>query len=158
MLFQYPRANCTWEAPPGGQPPGTLSVRLRNFYCGCSCCTRAGVCSGGTIILFCGAITFPSSAEPAPSSTEPLPSVPQSLPSTAAEPVPSSAEPLPSSAQAFPPSPDPWSSSTNYTTAQTNGIPPPTATGPYGGSNTNAFPPAKPFPQVNRVAFTTSCG
>ena len=58
MLFQYPRANRTWEAPPGGQPPGALSVRLRNFYCGCSFCTRAGVCSGGTIILFSGAVTF----------------------------------------------------------------------------------------------------
>ena len=57
MLFQYPTANRYWEARPGGQPPGTLRLRLRNFYCGCACCTRAGVCSGGTIILFSGAVT-----------------------------------------------------------------------------------------------------
>jgi hypothetical protein len=90
---------------------------------------------------------LPSLAEPpaasaeAPTSvsTEPLPALPQSLPYTAAEPVPSAAEPLPSSEQAFPSSPEPLSPSTNYTTAQTNGIPPPTATGPYGGSK-NVFP------------------
>src|SRR5207247_1278396 len=81
-----------------------------------------------------------TSAEAPPSaSTEPLPALPQSLPSAAAEPVPSAAEPLPSSEQAFPSSPQPLSPSTNYTTAQTNGIPPPTATGPYGGSK-NVFP------------------
>ncbi len=81
-----------------------------------------------------------ASAEAPPSaSTDPFPALPQSLPSTASEPVPSSAEPLPSSDQAFPSSPQPLSPSTNYTTAQTNVIPPPTAAGPYGGSK-NVFP------------------
>src|SRR5438034_10505963 len=81
-----------------------------------------------------------ASAEAPPSaSTEPLPALPQSLPSTPAEPVPSAAEPLPSSEQAFPSSPEPLSPSTNYTTAQTTVIPPPVATGPYGGSK-NVFP------------------
>src|SRR5947209_12877589 len=77
----------------------------------------------------------PASAESLPStSAEPLPALPQSLPSTPAE-------PLPSSEQAFPSSPEPLSSSTNYTTAQTNVIAPPTATGPYGGfDNKNVFP------------------
>ena len=79
-----------------------------------------------------------STEAPRSASTEALPALPQSLPSTSAEPLPSSTEPLPSSAQAFPSSPNSWSSSTNYTEAQINGIPPPTATGPYGGSE-NAF-------------------
>src|SRR5207247_4329411 len=84
----------------------------------------------------------PASAESLPStSAEPLPALPQSLPSTPAEPLPSSAASLPSAEQAFPSSPEPWSSSTNYTAAQTNAIPPPTAGGPYGGVDTkNVFP------------------
>jgi hypothetical protein len=81
-----------------------------------------------------------ASAEAPPSaSTDPFPALPQSVPSTASEPLPSSAEPLPSSEQAFPSSPEPLSSSTNYTTAHTNVIPPPSAAGPYGGSK-NVFP------------------
>ena len=69
----------------------------------------------------------PSSVESLPStSAEPLPASSQSLPSIAPE-------PLPSLEEAFPSSGDPWSSSTNYTTAQTNAMPPPTAAGPYGG-------------------------
>ena len=90
--------------------------------------------------------TLPSSepapstqAAPLPSASEPLPSAPEPLPSTPAEPLPSSSEPLPSSEQAFPSSPDPWSSSTNYTTAQTSVVSPPVAAGPYGGSY-NVFP------------------
>ena len=84
----------------------------------------------------------PASAESLPStSAEPLPALPQSLPSTPAEPLPSSAASLSSAEQAFPSSPEPWSSSTNYTAAQTNAIPPPTAGGPYGGVDTkNVFP------------------
>jgi hypothetical protein len=83
-----------------------------------------------------------SSAESPPStSAEPLPSLPESLPSTAAEPLPSSTASLPSSQEAFPSSPDPWSSSTDYTTAQTNVVPQTTAGGPYGGfSSKNVFP------------------
>jgi hypothetical protein len=63
-----------------------------------------------------------------PHATEPLPSTP-------AEPLPSSS-PLPSAEEAFPSSPDPWSSSTKYTTAQTNVISSPAAGGPYGGFST----------------------
>src|SRR6266542_3597847 len=67
-----------------------------------------------------------SSAESLPStSAEPLPASSQSLPSIAPEPLPSSAPSLPSSEEAF-------SSSKNYTAAQTNAIPPPRAAGPYG--------------------------
>ena len=92
--------------------------------------------------------TLPSS-EPAPSTQgaplpslpEPLPSAPESLPSTPAEPLPSSSAPLPSSEQAFPSSPNPWSPSRNYTTAETAVVPPPVATGPYGGGGAyNVFP------------------
>ena len=92
--------------------------------------------------------TLPSSepapstqAAPLPSSPEPLPSAPESLPSTPAEPLPSSSAPLPSSEQAFPSSPNPWSPSRNYTTAETTVVPPPVATGPYGGGGAyNVFP------------------
>src|SRR5262245_5279846 len=64
--------------------------------------------------------TLPST-EPVPSTqAAPLPSVPEPLPSTPAELLPSSTAPLPSSEEAFPASADPWSSSTNYTTAQTS--------------------------------------
>ena len=82
-----------------------------------------------------------SSAESLPStSAEPLPASSQSLPSIAPEPLPSSAPSLPSSEEAFPSSNDPWSSSTNYTAAQTNAIPPPRAAGPYGSvDNKNVF-------------------
>src|SRR5262245_7895262 len=77
--------------------------------------------------------TLPSS-EPAPSTqAAPLPSAPEPLPSTPAEPLPSSSAPLPSSEEAFPSSSDPWSSSGNYSTAQTNVIASPDAGGPYGG-------------------------
>ena len=83
-----------------------------------------------------------SSAEAPPStSAEPLPPLPQSLPSAPLEPLPSSAESLPSPEQAFPSSPEPLSSSTNYTTAQTNVIAPPVAAGPPGAFNgKNVFP------------------
>jgi hypothetical protein len=90
--------------------------------------------------------TLPSSepapstqAAPLPSSSEPLPSAPEPLPSTPAETLPSSSAPLPSSEQAFPSLPQPLSLSTNYTTAQTEVVPPPVATGPYGNSY-NVFP------------------
>ena len=86
--------------------------------------------------------TLPSS-EPAPSTQVPasLPSVPESLPpaagrSTTAEALPSSSEPLPSSEEAFPTSSDPWSSSANFTTAQTSVIGSPAVGGPYGGFST----------------------
>src|SRR6266511_168944 len=75
-----------------------------------------------------------------PSAPEPLPSAPESLPSTPAEPLPSSSSPLPSSEQAFPSSPGALSLSTNYTTAATTVVPPPVATGPYGGGSYNVFP------------------
>ncbi|MFL6501156.1 MAG: hypothetical protein ACJ8LL_10660 [Candidatus Udaeobacter sp.] len=81
----------------------------------------------------------PTQAAPLPPTTETVTSAPEPLPSTPAESLPSSSEPLPSSEQAFPSSPDPWSSSTKYSTAQTTAVPPPVATGPYGGSY-NAFP------------------
>ncbi|HEX4697417.1 MAG TPA: outer membrane beta-barrel protein [Candidatus Udaeobacter sp.] len=100
---------------------------------------------------------LPSLAEPpaasagaSPSvSTESSPALPQSLPSTPAEPAPSARqpaayapEPLPSSEQAFPSSPEPLSRSTNYISAQTTVIPPPVASGPYGGTY-NVFPGAE---------------
>src|SRR5881396_3002063 len=82
-----------------------------------------------------------SSAEAQPStSAEPLPTLAQSSPSAPAEPLPSSAESLPSSEQAFPSTPEPLSSSTNYTTAQTNVVPAPVAAGPYGQVGKNVFP------------------
>jgi len=94
--------------------------------------------------------TLPSSepapstqAAPLPSVPEPLPSAPESLPSTPAEPLPSSSAPLPSSEEAFPSSPNPWSPSRNYTTAETTVVPPPVATGPYGGGAYNVFPGAE---------------
>jgi len=80
--------------------------------------------------------TLPS-MEPAPSTqAAPLPSVAEPLPSTLAEPLPSSNAPLPSSEEAFPPTADPWSSSANYTTAQTSVMSTPAAGGPYGGFST----------------------
>jgi len=84
----------------------------------------------------------PASAESLPAtSTEPLPALPQSLPSAPVEPLPSSAASLPSSEEAFPSTPEPLSSSTNYTTAQTNVVPAPAPAGPYGALNTkNVFP------------------
>jgi len=83
-----------------------------------------------------------ASAEALPSTAaEPLPALPQSLRSTPTEPLPSSEAPLPSTEEAFPPSTDPWSSSANYTTAQTNAIAPPGAAGPYAvSSGNNVFP------------------
>src|SRR5262245_60222092 len=72
-----------------------------------------------------------SSAESAP-----VPSAPEPLPSTPVEPLPSSSAALQSSEEAFPSSADPWSSSRNYTTAQTSVISEPVAGGPYGGFST----------------------
>jgi len=90
--------------------------------------------------------TLPSSepvpstqAAPLPPAPEPVTSAPEPLPPTATETLPSSSEPLPSSEQAFPSSPNPWSPTTNYSSAQTTAVPPPVATGPYGGSY-NVFP------------------
>jgi hypothetical protein len=80
--------------------------------------------------------TLPSTEPTSSSQAEPMPPAPEPLPSTAAEPVPSSSSPLPSSDEAFPSSSDPWSSSVNYTTAQTSAISSPVAGGPYGGFNT----------------------
>ena len=79
--------------------------------------------------------TLPSS-ESAPATEAAPPSVPEPLPSTPAEPLPSSLAPPPSSEEAFPSSSDPWSSSENYTTAQTSVIGPPNSGGPYGGIST----------------------
>ena len=80
--------------------------------------------------------TLPSSESAPSTQSAPLPSASEPLPSTSAEPLPSSSAPLPSSEEAFPPSSDPWSSSTNYTTAQTSAIGSPAAGGPYGGFST----------------------
>src|SRR5262245_33548840 len=79
--------------------------------------------------------TLPSS-EPAPATEAAPPSVPEPLPSTPAEPLPSSSAPLPSSEEVFPSASDPWSSSENYTTAQTSVIGTPNSGGPYGGFST----------------------
>ena len=80
--------------------------------------------------------TLPS-AEPAPSTqAAQTASVPEPLPSTPAEPAPSSSAPLPSSEEAFPSSTDPWSSSGDYTTAQTSVIGSPNVGAPYGGFST----------------------
>ena len=94
--------------------------------------------------------TLPSSepspstqAAPLPPAPEPVTSAPEPLPPTATETLPSSSEPLPSSEQAFPSSSNPWSPSTNYTIAQTTAVPPPVATGPYGGGAYNVFPGAE---------------
>jgi hypothetical protein len=80
--------------------------------------------------------TLPSS-EAAPSvQSEPLPSAQERSPYTPAEPLPSSSSSLPSAEEAFPSSPDPWSSSANYTTAQTSVIGSPAVGAPYGGFST----------------------
>jgi hypothetical protein len=89
-------------------------------------------------------VALPPWSEPTLPTTEPTSSeqveavrpVPEPLPSTPVEPLPSSSASLPSSEEAFPLSPDPWSSSTNYTAAQTSVISPPEAGGPYGGFST----------------------
>jgi hypothetical protein len=73
--------------------------------------------------------TLPTQAAPLSSASEPLPPNP-------AEPLPSSTAPLASSDETFPSSPDPWASSTDYTTAQTNMMSAPAAGGPYGGFST----------------------
>ena len=80
--------------------------------------------------------SLPSTEPMSSTQAAPLPSAPEPLPSTPAEPLPSSTEPLPSSEEAFPSSADPWSSSMNYTTAQTSAVPAPAAGGPYGGFST----------------------
>jgi hypothetical protein len=80
--------------------------------------------------------TLPST-EPAPAiEAAPLPSTAEALPSTPADPLPSSSAPLPSSEEAFPSSADPWSSSGNFTSAQTSVIGSPNAGAPYGGFST----------------------
>jgi hypothetical protein len=79
-------------------------------------------------------------AAPLPAAPEPATSAPEPLPPTTTETLPSSSESVPSSEQAFPSSRDPWSPSTNYSSAQTTVVPPPVATGPYGGGSYNAFP------------------
>jgi hypothetical protein len=82
-----------------------------------------------------------SASEPLPSAPESLPAAPESLSSAPAESLPSSSESLPSSEQAFPSLPGPLSLSTNFTTASTTAVPPPVATGPYGGGGSyNVFP------------------
>jgi Putative beta-barrel porin 2 len=105
---------------------------------------------------------LPSLAEPPPSSAEALPSTAgdapaassQSLPSIAPEPLPSLGAAMPSSEEAFPSSPDPWSSSTNYTAAQTNAIPPPRAAGPYGALDTkNVFAGEAPSGESGRFHY-----
>ena len=89
-------------------------------------------------------VALPPWSEPSLPSTEPasstqaapLSSAPEPLPSTAAEPLSSSTAPLPSSEETFPSSANPWSSSTNYTTAQRSVVPAQAAGGPYGGFST----------------------
>src|SRR5512132_2158859 len=86
----------------------------------------------------------PPWSEPTLPSSEPAPSTQAApLPSTPAEPLPSSPAPLTSSEQAFPSSPEPLSPSPNYSTAHTRVLPPPVATGPYGGGSYKAFPPGE---------------
>jgi hypothetical protein len=100
------------------------------------------------------AAPLPSAPESLPStSAEPLPSSSAPLPSTPAEPLPSSSAPLPSSEEAFPPSSDPWSSSTNYTTAQTSVIGSPAAGGPYGGFSTKNIAVGEPSSQPRRFYY-----
>ena len=100
------------------------------------------------------AAPLPSALESLPStSAEPLPSSSAPLPSTPAEPLPSSSAPLPSSEEAFPPSSDPWSSSTNYTTAQTSVIGSPAAGGPYGGFSTKNIALGEPASQPRRFYY-----
>ena len=84
--------------------------------------------------------TLPSSEPATLTQAAPMTSASEPLPSTPAEPLPSSFESLPSSEQAFPSSPGPLSLSTNYNMAATTVVPPPVATGPYGGGSYNVFP------------------
>jgi hypothetical protein len=89
------------------------------------------------------AVPLPSAPEPVSSAPASIPSAPEPLPPAPAESLPSSSEPLPSSEQAFPSLHGPLSISTpNYTTAYSEVVPAPVATGPYGGSY-NAFPPGE---------------
>jgi len=85
-----------------------------------------------------GPESLPSAPESIPSAPEPLPSAPEPLGSTSAQP----SESLPSSEQAFPSSHGLLSISTpNYTTAYTEVVPAPVATGPYGrGGSYDVFP------------------
>ncbi|MGE5208486.1 MAG: outer membrane beta-barrel protein [Alphaproteobacteria bacterium] len=80
--------------------------------------------------------TLPSAEPTSSAAVEPAPPAPEALPSIPEEPLPSSSEAVPSSEEAFPTTPDPWSSSTNFTTAQTSVVGAPAAGGPYGGFNT----------------------
>ncbi len=80
--------------------------------------------------------TLPSTEPTSSAQVEPPPTAPEALPSVPEEPLPSSSASLPSSEEAFPSTPDPWSSSTNYSTAQTSVISSPEAGGPYGGFST----------------------
>jgi hypothetical protein len=97
--------------------------------------------------------TLPSS-EPAPSTqAAPLPAASEQLPSTPAEPLPSSSAQLSTSEEAFPSSSDPWSSSGNYTTAQTSVIGSPAAGGPYGGFSTKNIAVGEPSSQPRRFYY-----
>src|SRR5262245_18500884 len=97
--------------------------------------------------------TLPSS-EPAPSmEAAPMPSVAEPLPATQAEPLPSSSAPLPSAEEAFPSSSDPWSSSGNYTAAQTSVIGTPASGGPYGGFSTKDIAVGEPSSQPRRFYY-----
>jgi hypothetical protein len=80
--------------------------------------------------------TLPSSEPAPPMEAASLPSAAEPMLSTPAESSPSSSAPLPSSEEAFPSTPDPWSSSGNFTSAQTSVIGAPNSGGPYGGFNT----------------------
>lgn len=80
--------------------------------------------------------TLPSTEPPPSAQAAPQPSASEPLPSTPTEPLPASVATLPSSEEVFPSSGDPWSSSTNYTTAQTSVVPAPAAGGPYDGFST----------------------
>src|SRR6266403_3623154 len=97
--------------------------------------------------------SLPSTEPMSSTQVAPLPSAPEPLPSTPAEPLPSSSAPLPSSEEAFPTSSDPWSSSGNYTTAQTSVIGSPAAGGPYGGFSTKNIALGEPSSQPRRFYY-----
>jgi hypothetical protein len=98
--------------------------------------------------------TLPSNEPAAPSTeTAPLPSAQEPLSSTPAEPSPASSAPLPSSEEALPSSSDPWSSSGNYTTAQTGVIGSLNSGGPYGGFSTKNIAPGEGPPSSEPRRF-----
>jgi hypothetical protein len=99
---------------------------------------------------------LPSLAEPPSSSAESLPSTPGDTPTASSQSLSSiTPEPLPSSGEAFPSSADPWSSSTNYTAAQTDAISSPAAAGPYGGGldGKNVFAGGVPSGEPRRFHY-----